>query len=224
MLVLISCSFLNLGLLFILSLDHELFLLLKFLCISHCQIFCLKADLSVTVETEVNSISAWKWEHVIFCWAFQVKGCMNRIRSGAECIIIVLLSNFRFLYCCLVLGLATGLLETSFFTFSFKLSLYIWASERSLLAVLTFSGKQTGVAFDSGPDRLMGEMFLTSIRQALCPSCLQWGFFSDPVLSPELEYLSFPPEKGIFPFFPSRNPHGSSNGTTAGLPALPPAT
>ena len=72
--------------------------------------------------------------------------------------------------------------------------------------------------------RLMGEMFLTSIRQALCPSCLEWGFFSDPVLSPELEYLSFPPEKGIFPFFPSRNPHGSSNGTTAGLPALPPAT
>ena len=167
LLVLISCSFFNLVLLFILSLDHELFLLLKFLCISHCQIFCLKADLSVTVETEVNSISAWKWEHVIFCWAFQVKGCMNRIRSGTEFIIIVLLSNFRFLYCCLVLGLAIGLLETFCFTFSFKLFLYIWTSERSLLAVLTFSGKQTGVAFDSGPDRLMGEMFLTSIRQAV---------------------------------------------------------
>ena len=91
MLVLISGLFLNLVLLFILSLDHELFLLLKFLCISYSQIFCLEADLSVTVETEINSISAWKWEHAIFCWAFQVKGGMNLIRSGTE---------FEFYYYC----------------------------------------------------------------------------------------------------------------------------
>ena len=113
-------------------------------------------------------------------------------------IIIVLLS--RFLYCCLVLGLATGLLESFCFTFSCEHFLYIWTSERCLSAVLTFSRKQIAVAFDSGPDSLMGEMFLTSIRQALCPLYLEWGFFSDPVLSPGLEYLSLFPEKGIFPF------------------------
>lgn len=81
----------------------------------------------------------------------------------------------------------------------------MWTSESCLPTVLTFSGKQIAVAFDSGPDSLMGRCSSLALDRLSRVGLFQW-----PCPFPRTRIpLPFSRE-GSFSIFPSRNPHGSA--------------